>query len=119
MWGEAAMVMVSCVLFINMGLCEAIEKTLSVRFKILSCPKCLTMWSCLACLLLKGYEIIPSIAVSFIISYFAMWLTLVLDLLSTLYNKSYEFFFQPPGADKTSESPEADNSEAGGPDAVS
>ena len=119
MWNEAAMIMVSCVLFINMGLCEAIEKILSVRFRILSCPKCLTMWSCLAYLLLKGNDVVPSIAVSFLFSYFSLWLTLVLDMFSTLYNKCYEFFFQTTDTDKVAETAEADISEADGSDAVS
>lgn len=111
MWKEAAMVMVSCVLFVGMGLSDEIQRRLRFRSKILSCPKCLTMWPCLGLLLLRGYAPVPSVFVSFLFSYAALWLTLILDALTLLYNKVYEIITETDGA---SEDAATDNGETGG-----
>jgi len=112
---DAALITISCVLFVNMGLSEAIQKTLYVRSKILSCPKCCTFWTCLTTLLLCRFDPLESVAASFICSYVALWMTLVYDALTVLYNNIYELFTET-GADK--DSPEA-KTETGDSDAVS
>ena len=114
---DAALITISCVLFVNMGLSEAIQKTLHIKLRILSCPKCCTFWSCLAVLLLRKYDPIESVAASFISSYVALWATLIYDALSVLYNEIYELFTQTTDTAETSGPP--DPTEAGDSDAVS
>ena len=87
---EAALITVSCVLFIQMGLSEAVQETLHIRIRFLSCPKCLTWWICCAYLVTHDYGIIEAAAVSFVCSYAALWLALAHDALAKLYNNAYE-----------------------------
>ena len=88
MWTGAAAITASCVLFIGMGLEAEIERILSCRFKVLSCPKCLTFWSVLLFGLCNRHGWLEVVAVSFLSSYAALWLTLLCDALTTIYNRS-------------------------------
>ena len=106
---EAALITLSCVLFVQMGLSEAIQDAIRVHVKIPSCPKCLSFWSVLAYLVLNGYGITESVAVSFLSSYCALWLSLLYDALARLYNYCYEAI---------SETRAAEDAEAADPDAV-
>lgn len=86
---EAVLITLCCVLFISMGLSGAVQER-TRRIGFLSCPKCLTFWVCLVYFLASGYPLLDSVTASFISSYSALWLSLVYDLLATLYNKIYE-----------------------------
>lgn len=88
--GEAALIAASCVLFVSMGLSDAVQGVLRVKLRILSCPKCLTFWTTLVWSLSHGAGFVRSVAASFLFSYVALWATLALDGLSVLYNKCYE-----------------------------
>lgn len=90
MWKDAALITVSCVLFIQMGLSEAIQKVLHIRIQIISCPKCLTMWTNLTFLILSKNRILDAVAVSFLFAYIALWLALLYDSIAVLYNMCYE-----------------------------
>ena len=107
---EAALILVSCVLFVQAGLSDAIQETLHVRLRIASCPRCLTFWACLAWALLAGRGLLVSVAASFITSYCAMWLCLVYDALALLYNRLYE---QITKTQDTAPAPEGSGSPAG------
>lgn len=87
---EAALLALSCVLFVQMGLGDAIQRTTGVSFRIMSCPKCLTMWVVLSYLLLTGRDAVQAVAASFVSSYCAMWAALVYDAMALLYNRIYE-----------------------------
>ena len=84
------MLTVACVLFISMGLEGAIRGTLGFGFKIFSCPKCLTFWSVLALSVCRGCTAVECVAVSFLCSYAALWLSLSYDALAILYNRLYD-----------------------------
>ena len=88
--GEAALITVSCVLFIQMGLSGAIQEALHISLRIASCPKCLTWWICLAYLVTHDYGIVEAAAASFVCSYAALWLALAYDALARVYNHAYE-----------------------------
>ena len=107
---EAALVTVSCVLFIQLGLSGAIQELVQVKLRIASCPKCLTFWSCLATLLVHGHGLLESVAASFISSYLALWLCLLYDMLALLYNYIYEQITQ---TNDTREAPEEADSASG------
>ena len=114
---EAALITVSCVLFVQMGLSDAVQETLRFRIKIASCPKCLAFWTNLAVWLARGNGFVESVAVSFICSYAALWLALLYDAFALLYNWIYESITEK--TDTAEDAPEDESSEAGGPDAVS
>lgn len=110
---EAALITVACVLFVQMGLADAIAGILRIRFRILSCPKCTTFWMVLSWSITHGCEPLQSVAGWFISSYCALWLALLYDMLATLYNKLYEQVSNSPDSAK-----EAGVGEAPGPDAL-
>lgn len=87
---EAVLITLSCTLFVQMGLSEAIQTLLHIKFKIASCPRCLTYWCCLAWLIFSGTGLLQSVATAFIASYCALWLSLIYDALALLYNYLYE-----------------------------
>lgn len=100
---EAALITVSCVLFIQMGLSDAISDFLQLRIKIASCPKCCTFWCCLIWLLTHKYGLVQSVAASFIASYCALWLSLLYDGLAILYNYFYEQITETQDTSEASE----------------
>ena len=113
---EVALITVSCVLFIQMGLSEAVQKALHISLRIASCPKCLTWWICLAYQLTHDYGIIEAVATSFVCSYCALWLALAYDALATLYNYAYKTITR--GAAEDTQAPAGEAGPEAGPDAV-
>ena len=97
---ETALLAISCVLFVSMGLSAAIQETLHFKSKILSCPKCLTFWSVLIFNLLTGTRPVEAVAVSFISAYVALWAALLLDSITIIYNWFYEKITEPQDTDK-------------------
>ena len=111
MIGEAALVTVSAVLFVQMGLSGAVQETIRLRSRIASCPKCLAFWSTLAYCILTGNGIVASVATSFICSYAALWLALLYDALALIYNSAYESITETNDTSKDAEAG-ADDTEA-------
>lgn len=87
---EVALITVSCVLFVQMGLADAIKEAVHIRLRIVSCPKCLAFWVCLAWTLAHEYGLVLSVATSFLCSYCALWIALLYDSLAKIYNYLYE-----------------------------
>lgn len=98
MWKEAALFATGCVLFINMGLSEAVQETLGFHSRILSCPKCLTFWTTLTFLVFSGCRFVVAIGASFLFSYLALWADLGLSALNKIYNELYKQITAPKGA---------------------
>ena len=112
MWKEAAEITACCVLFIGMGLEAEIERILSCRFRILSCPKCLTFWSVLLFGVCTGHGLVGTVAVSFLSAYAALWLTLLCDALTILYNRLYDTITKTEGSAADSEATDGQNAAA-------
>lgn len=93
---EVALITVSCVLFIQMGLAEAVWNTLHVESRIASCPKCLTFWLVLLWTITHRVGFIHSVATSFLASYSAVWLAQLYDLLAVMYNRLYDKISKTP-----------------------
>ena len=110
------MITVSCVLFVQMGLSDAVQRALHISLRIVSCPKCLTWWICLAYQLTHDYGILESVATSFVCAYCALWLALMYDALATLYNYAYKTITPDTAEDSQALADEA--SPEAGPDAV-
>ncbi len=116
---EAALILVSCVLFVQAGLADAIQETIHVRLRIASCPRCLTFWACLAWTLLTGHGLLVSVAASFVTAYCAIWLSLVYDALAVLYNYTYEQITKTQDTAPASERAGSPTDPSAGGDAVS
>ena len=89
MWKDALLLTVSAVLFVQMGLSEAIQSVLRFKSRILSCPRCASFWAVLAWSLLHRNPVLPSVAASFLCSYLSLWLALAYDAVAVIYNKAY------------------------------
>lgn len=87
---EVALITISCVLFVQMGLADAIQEVVHIRLRIVSCQKCLTWWVCLGFMLWHKYGLVLSVATSFLCSYCALWIALLYDSLAKIYNYLYE-----------------------------
>jgi hypothetical protein len=116
MFREAAVLTASCVLFVQMGLSQAIQEKLHFQSAVLSCPKCCTFWSVLILSLVQRQGFVYSVAASFISSYVALWLVLIYDCLATIYNYLYDKITKKTDTDENSGS--TDGSEASAADAV-
>lgn len=88
MFLEALLITLSTVLFIQMGLADAIQRTFGVRLRL--CVKCLTFWIALIYFLITKHTLLLSVATSFICSYSSLWLAMLYDFLAIKYNKFYE-----------------------------
>jgi len=92
-WNDIAMIMVSCTLANHMGLIEAVESVIKHKLPIINCCKCASFWCVLIYCLITTRSVIPSVAVSFLFAYLAVWFELGLGLLDNLYNRIYESVF--------------------------
>ena len=76
----------SCVMFIHMGLADAIAQRLKVQCALLSCAKCLSFWSVLAYSLFEVQLPWPNcLAVAFLMAYASLWAELGLGKIARLY----------------------------------
>ena len=85
------LIFVSCILFIHLGLGEAICETLKIRFALLKCVKCLSFWAVLAySLVFTSYSWESCIALSFSLSYLSLWIDLCLAKIARAYEELYD-----------------------------
>lgn len=112
MWGIGC-IFISCVLFIHLGLGEAVECTLKVRFVLLRCVKCLTFWSVLAYSLVHSLPVEVALCAAFVSAYAALWMDIPLAKLATLYENLYKDMDaeEPPRPSATAGSKETEGSE--------
>lgn len=76
----------SAVMFVHMGLGEAICKTFGVHFILFLCPKCMAFWTVLGySLLIVKLPIEVSVAIAFLLGYAAIWFDLLLGKLADVY----------------------------------
>ena len=97
-WKDIACIVFVCTSVNHLGLIKAIEDIIKRGIPIVNCPKCLTFWTVLT----YGIATIPVasasgilsalpqlLAISFLCSYLAIWLELIMYAIDTLYNKIY------------------------------
>ena len=89
-WIDIAAIVFVCVTMNHLGLVKAIEDTIDRELRIVNCPKCLSYWGVLAYTVITSCEPIPSLAISFLASYIAIWLELFEGFIDTLYQKLYD-----------------------------
>lgn len=115
---EVALITVSTVLFVQMGLSSAIQGFFNIRLRIASCPKCASFWSVLAYCLATKHGFLVSVAASFLSAYVALWLSLLYDALALLYNTAYEHITKTDGAPEDADADEDDYAPASATDEV-
>lgn len=85
------LIFLSCVLFIHLGLGKAICDTFEIDFVLFRCVKCLSFWTILAyTLLFTQYRWESCLALSFLLSYAALWADLALMKIAKVYEGFYE-----------------------------
>ena len=114
---EVILITVSCVLFIQMGLSDAIQEFVGLKSKIFSCVKCLSFWTNLSYLVFTKHCLLLSVSISFLASYCALWMALLYDGLASLYNWIYEKLSSTEHAE-SDEDAEDEESEESDPDEV-
>ena len=87
---ETTLLAIACVLFVNMGLSDALQDFFGLHIAVLSCVKCLTFWCILVYLICVGARFYQVVSVSFIYSYLALWLDIGLSALNKIYNEQYK-----------------------------
>lgn len=87
MWGIVC-IFICCCLFIHLGLGEAINKTMRLRFVLFRCVKCLTFWVVTGySLFVTSLPIEMSLCIGFICAYMALWSDILLGYLANIYEK--------------------------------
>jgi hypothetical protein len=89
---DVVLIMFSCVMSIHMGLIDAFIEAYNTKntdVPIITCPKCLTFWCVLAYMIISKGDVVHSIATSFLASYTAIWLDLLLGKLDGIYEKIF------------------------------
>lgn len=78
---------VSCVLFIHLGLGDAISRVTRINFVLFRCVKCLTFWSVLGYSVCIHLPLVYSVCIAFICSYLSLWIELILGKLAERYEE--------------------------------
>ena len=92
-WIDIAAIVFVCVTMNHLGLVKAIEDVAQRELKVVNCPKCLSCWGVLAYTIITSRKLIPSLAISFLASYAAIWLELFEGYIDTLYQRIYDKIF--------------------------
>lgn len=90
-WRDIACIVFVCTAVNHLGLIETIEGIIKREIPVVNCPRCLTCWSVFSYELWRvGFSDLPmALAISFLCSYLAIWLELIMYAIDTLYNKIY------------------------------
>ena len=109
-WIDIACIVFFCVTVNHLGLVKAIEDTFHRELKVANCQKCLTWWSSIVYSIVTLREPIPSLAISILASYIALWLELFEGFIDSLYTKLYEKIYPDSADDTDSEDPDSGHS---------
>lgn len=99
MWIDIASIVFVCVTANHLGLVQAVEQVLGVNLRIVNCPKCFTFWTVLIYLTSTWHGMTPSLAISFLSAYLALWLELLEGYIDTIYLWLYEKIYSNPEND--------------------
>ena len=113
---DIALLVFSCVTANHLGLVEAMERVVGRRLPILNCVKCLSFWMVLLTTSLSGWNMIASLAVSFLSAYAAIWLELGMGFIDTLYGRLYEKIYSTTDECAAANAADGSDTEGGVPD---
>lgn len=101
-WMDIAGLVFTCVTANHLGLVKAIEDTFDKELPIVNCVKCSSFWAVLFYMLFVTRSAIPSLAISFMAGYAAIWLELFEGMIDKLYGMLYEKIFTDTDNDTSS-----------------
>lgn len=84
-----AQILISCCLFIHLGLGEAIERVTHIHCFLFRCVKCMTFWSVLSYSISMDTNPITSITIAFLSAYLSLWVDLLLNKIAQWYEKQW------------------------------
>ena len=87
---DVVMLVFAAVMINHLGLIEAVENIIKHKIPVINCCKCLSFWLVLVYMLFNEYNVINSVATSFLCAWIATWFELLLGLLDTYYIRIYE-----------------------------
>ena len=82
---DIASIVFVCVSVNHLGLISAIEKRIGKHLIVLNCCKCLSFWATFTYSIIFHTPTIPTLAISFLAAYAAVWLELLMYRIDTLY----------------------------------
>lgn len=100
-WNAVA-IMFICVATNHMGLIAAMENEFNHELPILNCVKCSTFWCTLVYLIYSTKMFILPIAAALLLSYFAVWLELLMGFIDSFYLRLYAKIVSTTGTDTAS-----------------
>lgn len=87
MWGIVC-ILLSCCLFVHLGLADAILRVTRIKLPYLRCAKCLSFWSVLIySLMVVPVRVEVSVLLAFVCAYAALWIELLLGSIANIYEK--------------------------------
>ena len=87
---EMVMIWFSCVCANHLGLVSAIEKVIGHPLPIVNCSKCFSFWALMAYGINENENFFTTISTSFLFSYAATWLELLMGYIDTIFYRLYE-----------------------------
>ena len=84
-------VLLCCVLFVHMGLGDAVSGIIKRCVSLFSCVKCTTFWAMLAYTsFFTDFDPVACVAIAFGCAYIALWVDLLFAKISMWYEKLYK-----------------------------
>lgn len=87
---DIAGIVFACVTANHLGLVKAIEETFDRELPIVNCVKCSSFWVVLFYTIFATWNVITSLAISFLAGYVAIWLELFEGFIDSIYLRLYE-----------------------------
>lgn len=85
------LILICCVLFVHLGLGDAVSKAIRRNLSLFHCVKCTTFWSILAyTLFFTNLNPVVCTTLAFVCSYIALWIDLFLSKIAKWYEKWYK-----------------------------
>lgn len=91
-------ILLCCVLFVHLGLGDAVSRIVRRNLSLFRCVKCTTFWAVLAyTLFFTEFEPVKCVALAFACSYVALWVDFLFSIIAILYEKYYKILVTEEG----------------------
>ena len=90
-------ILLCCVLFVHLGLGDAVSKVIQRNLSLFRCVKCTTFWAVLAYTFYSGFAPVKCVALAFACSYVALWVDFLFSIIAILYEKYYKILVTKEG----------------------
>lgn len=88
---SVGLILLCCVLFVHMGMGDAVSKVVRRGLSLFRCVKCTTFWVILAyTVFFTAADPVLCTALAFMCSYIALWIDLAFSKIAVWYEKWYK-----------------------------